>query len=150
MKRIPLLALIGLAITTAYFLAAIFAPLIAPYPMGATPGGSWQPASAQFWLGTDSIGRDLLSRLIWGGRITIAIATVFWTRVCRARSISRRRGGGFKGGDSGTDLPFGNAAADAAALAECGFTEADVRAIERENAVRLLPRLGAAGRSGRA
>jgi peptide/nickel transport system permease protein len=76
MKRIPLLALIGLAITTAYFLAAIFAPLIAPYPMGATPGGSWQPASAQFWLGTDSIGRDLLSRLIWGGRITIAIATV--------------------------------------------------------------------------
>jgi peptide/nickel transport system permease protein len=69
MRRIPLSALIGLAITTAYFLAAIFASWIAPYARGVVVGDVWQPTSAQFWLGTDGIGRDLLSRT------TIAIAT---------------------------------------------------------------------------
>ncbi|HXQ51915.1 MAG TPA: amidohydrolase family protein [Stellaceae bacterium] len=41
----------------------------------------------------------------------------------------------------GTDFPFGNAAADARGLTECGFTDAELRAIEYENAWRLLPRL---------
>ena len=41
----------------------------------------------------------------------------------------------------GTDFPFGNAAADARALAECGFTASELRAIEYENALRLLPQL---------
>lgn len=41
----------------------------------------------------------------------------------------------------GTDFPFGNAAGDALALAECGFTEAELKAIEYENAQGLLPRL---------
>ncbi len=75
MRRIPISAAIGLAITAAYFMAAILAPLIAPYPMGAVVGGVWAPSSAKFLLGTDGIGRDLLSRMIWGGRTTIAIAT---------------------------------------------------------------------------
>ena len=76
MKRIPLSALIGLSITVAYFLAAIFASWIAPFARGQIVGNVWQPASAQFWLGTDGIGRDLLSRMIYGGQTTIAIATV--------------------------------------------------------------------------
>ncbi|MDE3028070.1 MAG: ABC transporter permease [Paracoccaceae bacterium] len=76
MRRIPLSALIGLFITGLYFLAAIFAPLIAPYGMGDVAGGVWEPSSAHFWLGTDSIGRDLLTRMIYGGRTTIFIATV--------------------------------------------------------------------------
>jgi 6-methylsalicylate decarboxylase len=42
----------------------------------------------------------------------------------------------------GTDFPFGNAAADARSLAECGFSEVELRGIEYENARRLLPRLG--------
>lgn len=75
MKRIPLSALIGLCITAAYFLAAIFADWIAPYARGAIVGNVWQPASAHFWLGTDGIGRDLLSRMMYGGQTTIAIAT---------------------------------------------------------------------------
>ena len=53
-------------------MAAIFAPLIAPYPpnlqnlniINAGP-------SAAHWLGTDDLGRDILSRLIWGGRISM-------------------------------------------------------------------------------
>lgn len=75
MKRIPLSALIGLGLTALYFLGAIFAGLIAPYGMAEVVGGSWEPASAAHWLGTDSIGRDLLSRMIWGGQVTILIAT---------------------------------------------------------------------------
>jgi 6-methylsalicylate decarboxylase len=44
----------------------------------------------------------------------------------------------------GTDFPFGNAAADARGLTECGFTDRDIRAIECDNAHRLLPRLNTA------
>ncbi|MCB1461718.1 MAG: ABC transporter permease [Nitratireductor sp.] len=74
-KRIPLAALIGLFFTALYFFAAIFAPLIAPYGMAEVVGDVWEPASAQHWLGTDNIGRDLLTRMIYGGRTTIFIAT---------------------------------------------------------------------------
>ncbi len=76
MKRIPFAALVGLFFTALYFLAAILAPLIAPYGMAEVVGGVWEPSSAEFLLGTDNIGRDLLSRMIYGGRTTIFIATV--------------------------------------------------------------------------
>ncbi|WP_149140444.1 ABC transporter permease [Gemmobacter caeruleus] len=74
MTRLPLSAVIGLTFTGAYFATALFAPLIAPYGMAEIVGDSWEPSSSQFWLGTDSIGRDLLSRMIWGGRTTIFVA----------------------------------------------------------------------------
>jgi peptide/nickel transport system permease protein len=67
--------MIGLIFTASYFLVAIFAPLIAPYGMAEVVGGVWEPMSAKHWLGTDNIGRDLLSRMIYGGRTTIFIAT---------------------------------------------------------------------------
>ncbi|MBB96613.1 MAG: ABC transporter permease [Rhodobacteraceae bacterium] len=73
--RIPIAALIGLILTTCYFVVAIFAPLLAPYGMAEVVGGVWEPSSEQFLLGTDNIGRDLLSRMIYGGRTTIFIAT---------------------------------------------------------------------------
>ncbi len=76
MKNIPISAMIGLLFTALYFLAAIFAPLIAPYGMAEIVGDVWEPASSQYLLGTDSIGRDLLSRMIYGGRTTIFIATM--------------------------------------------------------------------------
>jgi peptide/nickel transport system permease protein len=75
MKRIPPSAIIGLTITAAYFLSAIFASWIAPHGFADIVGDVWQPASSHFWLGTDGIGRDLLSRMIYGGQTTIAIAT---------------------------------------------------------------------------
>ena len=61
MTRIPLSALIGLFFTGVYFFTAVFAGLIAPYGVADIVGGVWEPASSQFLLGTDSIGRDLLS-----------------------------------------------------------------------------------------
>lgn len=72
--RIPLSALIGIILTTAFMLSAVFAPLLAPYPMDLPIGNSWESPSATHWFGTDRMGRDILSRLIYGGRITIFVA----------------------------------------------------------------------------
>ncbi len=59
-----------------FFLMALFAPLIAPYGNAEVVGDVWESRSAAHWLGTDNIGRDLLSRMIYGGRTTILIATL--------------------------------------------------------------------------
>ncbi len=76
MMRIPPAAMIGLFFTGLYFFVAIFAPWIAPYSMTEIVSDvPWDTASAQHWLGTDNIGRDLLTRMIYGGRTTIFIAT---------------------------------------------------------------------------
>lgn len=73
-KNIPLSALIGLILTGTYFFVAIAAPLIAPFGMAEVVGDVWEPSSAEHLLGTDNIGRDLLTRMIYGGRTTIFIA----------------------------------------------------------------------------
>jgi peptide/nickel transport system permease protein len=61
-------------------LAFLFAPLVAPYdPIrqfrreGLSTLGQPLPPNTRFWLGTDGLGRDMLSRLIWGGRISLGI-----------------------------------------------------------------------------
>ena len=72
--RIPISALIGLFLTGSFLFVAIFAPLIAPYGMAEIVGDVWEPFSSEFWLGTDNLGRDLLSRMIFGARTTIFIA----------------------------------------------------------------------------
>ncbi|MFK7870740.1 MAG: ABC transporter permease [Roseobacter sp.] len=75
--RIPVAAMLGLFFTALFFLIAIFAPLISPYGYDEVVSqGFWDPPSAEFLLGTDGIGRDLLSRMIYGLRTTIWIATL--------------------------------------------------------------------------
>lgn len=74
--KIPVSALIGIGLTTIFVMAAIFAPWIAPYPLDAAVGKVWEGPSATFWLGTDTIGRDILSRLIYGAQVTIFVALV--------------------------------------------------------------------------
>src|SRR5215468_356272 len=55
-------------------LISISAPLIAPHdPVLLAPSLRLKPASAQFLLGTDAFGRDLLSRVIYGGRVSLLI-----------------------------------------------------------------------------
>ena len=76
LKNIPISAMIGLVLTSIYFLGAIFAPLLAPYGMAEVVGDVWEPSTREHLLGTDNIGRDLLTRMIYGGRTTIFIATV--------------------------------------------------------------------------
>ncbi|WP_424943662.1 ABC transporter permease [Aliiroseovarius crassostreae] len=75
MMRIPPAALVGLFFTGLYFFVAIFAQWVAPYSMTEIVGDVWEPASSEHWLGTDNIGRDLLTRMIYGGQTTILIAT---------------------------------------------------------------------------
>jgi len=75
-RRIPLSALIGIAITVLFVLAAIFAPWISPYSDTSVVGDVWEPMSAAHWLGTDNLGRDLLTRLLYGARITLFIAAL--------------------------------------------------------------------------
>jgi peptide/nickel transport system permease protein len=53
---------------------AILAPLVAPHdPLLLAPAQRLKPSSAQFWLGTDAYGRDVLSRILYGGRISLLI-----------------------------------------------------------------------------
>ncbi|MEJ5174185.1 ABC transporter permease, partial [Erwinia sp. MYb416] len=54
--------------------AALIAPWLAPYDGSAITGDLWQPMSAQHWLGTDNLGRDLFSRLLYGTRLTLLFA----------------------------------------------------------------------------
>lgn len=66
--------MIGVAIVVAWILVAAFAPLLAPFDPNATilpfqkPGAIDPGTGKTFWLGTDKIGRDILSRIIHGGR----------------------------------------------------------------------------------
>jgi len=55
-------------------LAALLAPWIAPYGENEIVGEFWEPFSARSWLGTDQLGRDLLTRLIYGAQNTFLIA----------------------------------------------------------------------------
>jgi peptide/nickel transport system permease protein len=67
-------AWIGMAIVAIFIFMAVFAPWIAPYGEAQTVSDTWASPSWQFWLGTDNIGRDLLSRIIFGARTTISVA----------------------------------------------------------------------------
>ena len=64
----------GIFVIVFYCLLAILAPWIAPHSEFESLAGTWAPPSAEFWLGTDNIGRDILSRLIYGARMTVAVA----------------------------------------------------------------------------
>lgn len=66
------LGVVGAAMLSLTVLAAIAAPLIAPYdPNQIDPIGVLKAPSASHWLGTDSLGRDVLSRILYGARISL-------------------------------------------------------------------------------
>jgi peptide/nickel transport system permease protein len=65
---------VGLGLFVAVCLAAVFAPVLAPYdPLDQNILNRLKPPSAEHWFGTDYYGRDILSRLIWGARISLVI-----------------------------------------------------------------------------
>lgn len=69
------LVVTSLVILLAFALAALFATHIAPYsPSAVNPRQMLQPPGAEHWLGTDDIGRDVLSRLIHAGRASLSLA----------------------------------------------------------------------------
>lgn len=76
LRRAPPSAWFGLVVIAVYLFVAVFAPLIAPYPESEIVGGAYEEWGGDFLLGTDQLGRDLLSRLIFGARNTIGIAVM--------------------------------------------------------------------------
>jgi len=67
-------ALIGGGITMIVFLIAIFANIIFPDgPFKMYPGLHLQPPSSRFWFGTDALGRDVLTWVVWGARISLMV-----------------------------------------------------------------------------
>jgi len=76
LKQAPITAWFGMFVVGAYLIIALFAPLLAPYGESDIVGDQYQAWSAQFIFGTDQLGRDMLSRMIFGARNTIGIAVL--------------------------------------------------------------------------
>lgn len=74
LKQSPTSAKIGMAMVLITIIAALFAPVLTPYGETEIVGDVWAPASQDHWIGTDNLGRDLFTRLIYGARNTIALA----------------------------------------------------------------------------
>ncbi|ROL70830.1 ABC transporter permease [Pseudomonas vranovensis] len=72
--RAPLSAQFGLLVIVAYILVALFAPVLAPFGETEVVGEGFAPWGGQFLLGTDNLGRDMFSRLVYGARNTLGIA----------------------------------------------------------------------------
>jgi len=74
LRTAPYTALFGMAVILLVAVIAILAPVIAPYGETAVVGEQYEPWSSQFLLGTDNLGRDMFSRLIYGTRNTVGLA----------------------------------------------------------------------------
>lgn len=89
---------------TLFVLAAIFAPLISPHDplaqdlmLGRLPPAWMSGAEPGFWLGTDSLGRDVLSRIIHGARVALIVALVAGTVTCLIGSALGLLAGFYRG-----------------------------------------------------
>jgi peptide/nickel transport system permease protein len=73
--RHPALVL-GLALLGLIAILAILAPILTPFDPFASAGTALRPPSAGHWFGTDDLGRDIFSRVIYGGRISLMVGVV--------------------------------------------------------------------------
>ncbi len=76
LRQSPWSARCGIAMVLLNIVAAIFAPVIAPYGETEITGDVWMSMSGDHLLGTDHLGRDMFTRLLYGARNTIAIAFI--------------------------------------------------------------------------
>ncbi|MCP5087109.1 MAG: ABC transporter permease [Rhodobacteraceae bacterium] len=74
LKKAPPTALFGMVVIFGYVFVAVFAPVIAPYGEAEIFAIPYAPWDGTHWLGTDQIGRDVYSRLVFGARNTVGIA----------------------------------------------------------------------------
>jgi peptide/nickel transport system permease protein len=73
-RDMPLTAAFGATVIALYILIGLFAPVLAPYPEREVVGGQFLPWTSDHVFGTDRLGRDMLSRMIYGARNTVGIA----------------------------------------------------------------------------
>ncbi|ASP73297.1 ABC transporter permease [Sinorhizobium meliloti] len=81
-RQIPVGAIAGAAIVFINIVAVVMAPSMAPAGEGDMVGTVWAPPSSEYWLGLDNLGRDIFSRLLFGGRTTIVLALVITLLSC--------------------------------------------------------------------
>jgi peptide/nickel transport system permease protein len=74
--KLTVTAQIGIAIVALNLLVAILAPWIAPYDPFDIVGDAWADPDSQHWFGLDNLGRDLLSRMIYGARLSIGLSLI--------------------------------------------------------------------------
>jgi peptide/nickel transport system permease protein len=74
LRRSPWSARFGMLVILIYVITALFAPLIAPYSETEIVAYEYEPWSEAYPLGTDNLGRDMLSRIIYGARNTVGVA----------------------------------------------------------------------------
>lgn len=74
LMKAPWTARLGALIILGYMFVAVFAPVLAPYGESEIVGPDFEPWGGKFLLGTDNLGRDMLTRLIYGARNTLGIA----------------------------------------------------------------------------
>lgn len=76
LKIAPWTARFGLLVIVLYTLGALLAPWLTPYGESQVVAQAFEPWGSQFLLGTDNLGRDMLTRLLYGGRNTIGIVAL--------------------------------------------------------------------------
>ena len=76
LRKAPPTALFGMVVILFYVFLAVFAPVISPYGETEIVGEQFEDWSADYWLGTDNLGRDMATRLIYGARNTIGVAFI--------------------------------------------------------------------------
>jgi peptide/nickel transport system permease protein len=74
--KVPLTAAIGLFIIAVNIIAAIGAPVLAPFGQADILGDAWADPDGTYWLGLDNLGRDVFSRLLYGARMSIGLSIV--------------------------------------------------------------------------
>ncbi|MGP9791993.1 ABC transporter permease [Roseinatronobacter sp. NSM] len=90
-------AVFGIVLVIAHLVLAVFHPWVAPHPTSALVGAPLERPSIEFWMGTDQIGRDYLSRLMAGGQVAL---TVSFLGVAMALMVGTMLGlvAGYRGG----------------------------------------------------
>nr|WP_315245793.1 ABC transporter permease [uncultured Albidiferax sp.] len=73
-QKPTLSAWFGLTVVAIFIFIALFTPWLAPYAQSANIGETWAEPSKAMWLGGDQIGRDMLTRILYGTRMTIGVA----------------------------------------------------------------------------
>ena len=72
--KLTVSAAFGMAVIALFVIVSLFTPWLAPFPESANVGGTWDEPSSTMWFGADQIGRDMLTRIMYGARMTIGVA----------------------------------------------------------------------------
>ncbi len=67
---------IGIGIVVGFIVIAVFAPWLSPYDPNELAGAPTQPPSSAHWFGTNRLGQDVLSRVIWGARVPLMVVAL--------------------------------------------------------------------------